>query len=272
MRLKVFMWATIFATVAGGGYKAAAEPSRVFSIPVEIVQQPAKDQQEIESDLRSETREAEDLAAQKSMAESTYRMLLVNGFQLALGLIGTGALFYTLLLTRRSVATADSSLLAIKETGQNEMRAYVHVPSAHLLWNKGAAHVMIDCANTGQTPAPYFSLAAVGDWVEKGRGLHALIPELPELQTYSALTTDKDLNVRLALADSEPFPDMNKAQTHVFTVRGRVEYGDIFGDDFVSEFTFFVHQVGQLTGKEKNPGWQKMSAGPAKLKVFHRIS
>lgn len=136
-----------------------------FSVPVRILAEPeqsedAKRQQQITSQ-----REIEDLAAQKSMAESAKQTVWLTVLSFALAIVGTGALIYSLLLNRSATKASNEAVKAAIESNriasanaQTELRAWI----AYKEWSLGGIgspgsveqfQFTIEWVNIGSTPA-----------------------------------------------------------------------------------------------------------------------
>lgn len=98
-----------------------------WTLPVEIVEDQAEAEARKRREERAEQRELDELAAQQGMDESTEKMADYALYQTILIAIGTGALIYTLYLTRQANRAAVEAVKVTREIGQVQARAYVGV-------------------------------------------------------------------------------------------------------------------------------------------------
>jgi hypothetical protein len=109
----VFACTTIFVSGSHAQEPAATRRAQTFSVPVTIISEPEETDRSNHDREKANQRDVEDLAAQKSMADSTIQivkltedMLWLSKLQFALGFVGTGLLFYTLYLNWQSTDAA----------------------------------------------------------------------------------------------------------------------------------------------------------------------
>lgn len=146
-------------------------PSMPISLPVRIIDGPPKTIAERQASEASEGREIENLAAQKSVAESTRFIVGLTFAQIVLALLGTLALLITLYFTSKSLAQSvtanENTRMAIKtehENTQRSIRAYLGVnninqivalqePRPMVEGEEADTFLIVDFQNFGQTPA-----------------------------------------------------------------------------------------------------------------------
>lgn len=138
------------------------------SIPVRIIESEESSRSREGRERESDQREEDDLIAQQRMADATEAMndatqsmnraAWVSAFFVALG---TGLLVWTLWLTRQANRSAQAAVRVAKETGRDQMRAYVDVGDVTFYWgsesrDKPSFHLAL--VNHGQTPAKWFEV------------------------------------------------------------------------------------------------------------------
>lgn len=140
--------------------------SKVFSLPVRIVEEPEDAERAKTREANSDSREQRDLAAQESMANSTEEILLVSWAQIILGVVGTSALLYSLSLNRKatiaSIQGVEASMAAVAEARETnrlaaaELRAHLIVSSAAIIFGKENIEdtlIEVGCINVGKVVA-----------------------------------------------------------------------------------------------------------------------
>ena len=110
----------------------------------------------------ADQRNKEDLIAQKSMADSTERMVLIGWLQMALGTLGLLAIGMTLWYTREAVEqtakatkATEAAVKVTRKTAERELRAYVGIANASIVATEvgKTPNVKLEIKNFGSTPA-----------------------------------------------------------------------------------------------------------------------
>ena len=197
-----------------------------------------------------------DLAAQQSMAESTYAMNIAAWATVIFTGVGAFLIWRTLLATQDAV-------FETRRIGEAQTRAYVHVESAKMFWgneNAAAPRISLRVVNTGQTPARWFevggkistiSLSEDGA-VTLDRGFLDEPREWLRFHRWTSLGPgETGLTVGFGSADevgllSHIYPErLNIA----VVVRGVVRYETFFNEVFESEFCFVRKAPSQYVGE-----------------------
>ncbi|MDF1608492.1 hypothetical protein PZ897_09920 [Hoeflea sp. YIM 152468] len=119
-----------------------------FSIPIRILEEPEQSESSKQQEQESAKREKQDLAAQKSMAESTKEIVWITKVQIGLAVFGAVALLYSLHLNRMSARAAVDAVKIARANAEAELRAWV-----------GYAHWSMDCfGKTGKVEAYLFRI------------------------------------------------------------------------------------------------------------------
>ncbi|PBB41818.1 hypothetical protein CK222_21955 [Mesorhizobium sp. WSM3866] len=92
--------------------------------------------------------EEQDRRAQKSAADAAQVMVFLTEVSIILGLVGAGAIIWTLAVSRESNSIS-------RETAERQLRAYIHVTSVKLEHANDdfAPTITVNYKNFGQTPA-----------------------------------------------------------------------------------------------------------------------
>jgi hypothetical protein len=134
------------STPAGPAHDSQAQPQQPPPNAASIGQSSQPDNAESETG-DSEYYQREDLKAQQAMAEATDRIVTWTKVQIALGVVGTIFLLWTLFETRRATNIAS-------DTAQRELRAYIGVKAGWIdFTNLRDPTATIVISNFGQTPA-----------------------------------------------------------------------------------------------------------------------
>ncbi len=94
----------------------------------------------------------DDLAAQQGMNEAAQRMADYSKWSLGLIAIGTLALIWTLVLTKRATKSAQDVVEVTREIGQKQVKAYLTVDDSCWGSNSNQFRVKIKLKNYGQSP------------------------------------------------------------------------------------------------------------------------
>lgn len=130
------------------------ESAEAFSIPIRIVESPEAADARQSGEREAEKREKEDLIAQQGMNTATKRMADYALWQTILIFVGTGALIYTLWLTRQANNAAWAAVDATKDVGKKQVRAYLGIESAKVEPMPGiGCYCFFYLKNYGQSPA-----------------------------------------------------------------------------------------------------------------------
>lgn len=131
-------------------------------IPVEIIERPEAAKARESSEAESAQREKDDLLAQQgmntatqAMNDATQRMALYALFSTGLVALGTGLLFWTLMLTRQANQAARCAVKVTREMGQRQTRAYLNISEIYLKnFEVGTPLAAVfTIINSGQSPA-----------------------------------------------------------------------------------------------------------------------
>ena len=174
------------------------------------------------------------------------------------GLAGLMLVGLTLKATRDAVAET-------RRVGEAQARAYVYAKNAELRHEYASTKVKLYCANTGQSPARYFRIGIASAVLKLPTGGNITVPSDLAYKTWTGLGAndidtvnmypdDMAMHIYRAGMAEEP------GKVAVFVV-GRIIYGDIFGDEWESEFSFFVRPPFKH-------GVRKMSRSTAQLRAY----
>lgn len=141
-----------------------------------------------------------------------------------------------------SIRVAKETLKAAQEASRNQLKAYVHVESVHVVWSEsGEVAFDVKCKNTGQTPAVFFEVGAQAASLSiKDDGRSVVPADLP-YKRWTPIGADSERIARCHPANPETLRLVSfiKPSKNLFAL-GRVRYGDIFGDVWETEFSAFV--------------------------------
>ncbi|WP_148287934.1 DUF6471 domain-containing protein [Rhodopseudomonas sp. B29] len=222
-----------------------------------------------------------DLCEQRRMSKAAEEAAWWAAFQSKLGLAGFVAVLASLFFTgraahaaARAARAAEDALKISRESSEDQIRPYVHVSSAEFVWDASGVKVVIECSNSGQTPARYFEIGALSEAVPTEEMGGVSIPEDLTYKRWSALGGGNAKTIALrgqsvggeidpfAVHARESMPPEGKAS---FYILGRVRYGDVFGSEYETEFAFFLRDARPTND---NPG-RKMMSPPGSFKAFH---
>jgi hypothetical protein len=198
-----------------------------WSIPIHIVEDDAEAEARQGREERAEQRELDDLAAQEGMNEATQKMAEYSFVQTVLIAIGTGALIYTLYLTRQ----ANNAAMQAAE-------AAIRAANAERAW------VTFDSFDSGQLTNITI------DGVHHERGF-AIIPRWRNTGRSPAVRVDVYVDHRVvSVADPVPYfepPPASEDRHGIFgpgvdgTGSWRVISGDTFDRIKAGELKWFVY-------------------------------
>ncbi|NOG71540.1 hypothetical protein [Roseicella sp. DB1501] len=232
------------------------QPARSLSLPVRIIEDPVEAERAEERAQRTEQHEADDLVAQQRAAIAAERaadaandQVNIAWVQTVLAGVGTVALFWTLLLTRRSVKeagrSADAAAAAVQaadRTAEKQLRAYVGIERI-TIYNVVAGRqptVEIEITNFGQTPARRLTA-----WTEievlAFNEVNFLVNDTKEsprqtLQPTAKITIESKKDDTLTKTELENISS-NFQKTYCF---GRIQYWDVFD---VERNVIFRHET-----------------------------
>jgi hypothetical protein len=237
-----------------------------------------------------------DLKAQQDMSEWTYSLLWVGVLGLIATVVGIGFVYENLREMRAQTGIN-------REIGENQVRAFVHASSATLFVSGQGAGLFgfaprptlvgVQVKNTGNSPA--FAVDAKAKLYVRGLGdkedeinmdldqsgsIDALAPGSPGDLTFILSHKEYGIPARPTLGNAlaaigqernEPVDPMEtrNALMPLFVsksviCRGRIQYRDIFGDEFESEFEFSYFGV-------PSEGDKPMFLRSKGLRLFHKI-
>jgi hypothetical protein len=202
-------------------------------------------------------------------------------FQSMLGTAGFGAVLLSLFFTgwaayaaSRAARAAEDSLKISRESSENQIRPYVHASAANFIWDGLGARVIVEVFNSGQTPAAYFEIGAVSRACQRGSSENIKIPTDLIYKRWTVLGGGKPKTVVIHDVTAEKPPDHflidarltldAKGQSNFF-ILGRIKYGDVFGNEYETEFSFFVNDTRPTNDQA---GGRQMMAPPGSFHAF----
>lgn len=239
-----------------GQHQHASEASKSegFSIPIRILQDPSQ-QQQSEADAkkseRDEQRENENLAIQRSIAQSSEEVAQFAAPMFYVSMTGTALSIVTVLASacaawfalgsvreaRKATRVAEEALKAERETSRTSLRAYVGLVSVNMAkgYGEGALAVDVKIKNSGQTPALIKTIAKniggatilIPQDMEAGEpeSMPIQIPPGETMVLHAAnLTRIGDLREHVAQGKFAIFVAVN------------IQYADIFGELHTTKF------------------------------------
>jgi hypothetical protein len=174
---------------------------------------------------------------------------------------------------RAAKATEESVDLA-RRTAERQLRPYVHASEAHFIWDGIGARVIVRCSNSGETPATYFEFGATSRVIWRGRADDLTIPTDLTYRRWSALGggDSKSIGSRGAATENgaDPYGEDARAVHEAkgkknFFLLGRLRYGDVFGNEYETEFAFFTSNT---RPDHKNPDRVRMINPPGNFIAF----
>jgi hypothetical protein len=169
------------------------------------------------------------------------------------------------LATGKLWGATNATLIHAKETSENQLRPYVDIRAATFEWGRPGIRIVVECSNSGQSPATFFDIGCVSDCRARGEESSTTIPVDLEYGKWSALgastSTTASLQNGLSLEDARKV--LPPSADNVFRILGRVRYGDVFGNEYESEFIYFTRDC--TPNKEI-----KMSRSTGRLKTYRK--
>ncbi|KAB2728632.1 hypothetical protein [Brucella anthropi] len=165
-----------------------------------------------------------------------------------------------LLASIAAVWAAFSTLRTTRKLGQQQNQAYLYASSMKY----GAfENVIVECHNTGLTPATHFSLNATARIVKRGNVTASIHFNDDDFKTWTALGADQKLTASI-LDDDETvkrFRSGPKNKDDILLVCGQIVYCTVFNEDHLTQFAFFVDHT--ISDRFRRP--------VANLIAFHKI-
>ncbi|PJO47210.1 hypothetical protein [Brucella pituitosa] len=174
----------------------------------------------------------------------------------ASALVSMGALFASI----AAVYAAFKTLKNSQRLGQQQNQAYVH---ASAVMFGDFQNIVVECHNSGLTPATQFSLNATAKVVKRGNVTASIEFRDNDFKTWSALGSQQKLTVSVLDGDDtvQSFRTAQKNNEDILLVCGQIVYCTIFNEDYVSQFAFFVDH-------KKNNRFRRPTSN---LTVFERV-
>lgn len=130
------------------------------ALPVVVIEseEAAVARQRAEEEARD--REQRDVLAQEGMNAATERMAKYALWQTLLIAVGTGALIYTLFLTRQANKAAHKAVDATIVAGEQQSRAFMYVSGGKVAIYEGGVFAQVTVSNAGYSSAIVTNLSA----------------------------------------------------------------------------------------------------------------
>lgn len=248
------------------GQTVSAE-GRQFSIPVRIVHDPSYEQKakaDAEKSDRDEQRENDNLAIQRSVADSSEEvaqwaapMFYTSVGALVLSLITVAASSFAAWFAlgsvreaREATAVANKALLHTEDTSKKQLRAYILADGTHIPEDTPEGYLMVVLAikNCGQTPATITRLSQLCFTTQT---LHPSHFSLIETVPYAGILGGGE-RFQFHIVNQDQIQqnlrqDVALGKIGVF-VRVGIHYKDIFGTEHYSEFTRTIEGRRELNG------------------------
>jgi hypothetical protein len=191
-----------------------------------------------------------------------------QGWAIALGLGAIGAALLQAAVLVWQILYLRGTVSQMRQSERRQLRAYVAVEDARLIWTTEGPSFILAVANTGQTPARFFEIGLLAEMVPQGTAHNQPIPRVLNYKTWSALGGNRTLTSRVSPDNSDiRIDDLKDDNSAYLSARGRVRYGDIFNDVWESEFSFFIYGN---RGNVKAADREKMSQPHGRLNVYQR--
>jgi hypothetical protein len=193
-----------------------------------------------------------------------YEKQLVAGFTIVLAAF-TGTLWWS---TRKLWRVTNDTLTHARESSEHQLRPYVQIATMTFQWDlERGVRIIGECVNSGQSPATFFEIGCVSAVVDRGGDLPDTIPADLDCNTWVSLAANGKETVALPIPSDDAVIDANSVHESTgkksFLILGRVRYGDVFGNEYETEFLYFTQIV--------EPGRvRKMSRAPARLRTYQK--
>ena len=214
-----------------------------------------------------------DLCEQRRMSQAAEDAASWAAFQSKLGIAGFAAVLLSLIFTGwaavaagRAAKAAESAVDVTRDAAARQLSPYVHVRSATFQWDNGGIKIVVECFNSGQTPATYYEVACRSAVAGVGEPTSD-IPEDLDFKAWSALGgggTDMAA-LRRGCSEEHAREVMNSSGTKNFFVLGTVRYADVLDNIYVSDFVYFTSNV--------RPNSERtMSRSTGRVRTYEKIS
>lgn len=221
--------------------RAEADTQTVYPpLRMQIVEPPEETEARNRREQEAADRERNDLEAQQVMATKTKELSLIGWAQIVISLLGFGALFYTLALTRRTARSAEAANAISADTAKRQLRAYVSMHANTVARRTNDVIGVVELINSGQTPAEILGYSCRvnidSPWAQTA-------PELGQFREHRLLMGAGITN-RFAAEQGVPWDTTRDLElsTCAISIRlfGYVRYKDVFGDE---HSTYFAHMI-----------------------------
>lgn len=247
-------------------HASEASKGEGFSIPIRILKDPSQ-QQQSEADAkkseRNEQRENENLAIQRSVAQSSEEVAQFAAPMFYVTMAGTALSIVTVLASacaawfalgsvreaRKATTVAEEALKVERETSRTSLRAYVGLVSVNMStgYGEGALAVDIKIKNSGQTPALINTIARnIG-------GATILLPhdmvageEHPmPIQLAPGETTNLHAANTMRIGDLREMVALGKFSIFASVA---IRYTDVFGEQHMAKFVRTIEGKRNIDG------------------------
>lgn len=238
-----------------------------YSVPVRIIPDPTqeeKDQADAEKSNRDERREDENLAVQRSVAESSEQvaqyaapMFYISAAALILSFVTVAAsgaaawfAFGSVSEARKATKVAQSALSVTQDTARKQLRAYMVLDGAEVPegTQDGMLYAVVRLKNFGQSPA---TITHVGSKCLASTTIVATDFDDLVLQPYKSIIGGGG-TIQFHAANTTQLLDglasavaSGKIQ---IAMRIRIKYQDIYGDKHFAQFTRTIEGQRNLYG------------------------
>ncbi len=252
----------------------------------------------VESDVDIKTKEIigkkkraradQNLLAQQGMNKSTKSMALDTRLQTILLFLGTCALIWTLLETRRVGSITEKSARI-----QNQAYLLVVEPNVRVTSEIKNPRITLHIKNSGKTPAKWFRLdgySSSSPWEKDSIVFDKRRSSSATLGTWHGIGAEDERTVGFRPDGLEDhIRSTVQEEDNVLQIGGRVFYETISGERFYSEFHFFSRGLNPaefehiqeneadtdgllrpVKIKRKSERTQRMSQPPSQLEVFKK--
>lgn len=239
-------------SLASAQTPSSSDPPKEPALNVRIIEQPPATPAELEQVRQSVQRDKEDLVAQQTVALGTTYLVLLTGAQIALTVIGTVVLLFTLRLNREATSAAlaanATTRLAVDQDQANskrQLRAYVLVDTVE--FQRGGTteppKVKVSIRNYGQTPADQVQFVLMIDQTSpENEQKHSVGKEEFLTHANSKAPMGPDALLTLETKAKGPLHQDDVLFLHTGSkpiyAFGRIEYVDCFNQKQYTEFRF----------------------------------